>query len=267
MKGILISGIHHWGFSIRSPKVSAGGSSYPYVPISTILGALSRGYCTNYAVKDGTSCTEEFINNYKDYIFWVAYGVNEPRLLHYSDLMREERIPYRQKKYRSLTRKEKGEVIDNTREWFGVSAFGKTYGESVAFTIALIVSGKEGELSKYSWGIVSLGSKESLVTVTDVRVVEATEGNVGEFYTSFFVPAICSEELEGFEKYQLPVVNNYKLSKEPVEGVFDDFWVPVYGPLVGGKAKVSNVSGECVIFKLGDEYLVTPKEGLRRWLK
>ena len=260
MKGVIVEGVHHWGFSIRVPKASAGGSSYPYVPISTILGALSRGYCTKYAMKNGVSCTDEFIKAYKDYIFWVAYGAEEPRLVTYSDMLREERIPYRQAKYRTA---------ENVKEWFGVSAFGKTYGEFVKFSIAIIVSEKVEEMLKYAWQITSLGSKESLVTITDVKATDVNEADVEEFYTPFFIPAFCASDLDEFEQYQLPVLNVYKLSGAPVEGVVDNFLIPVRGPLIGGSSRVSrsNLSGECKVFKLGEKYIVTPKEGLKKWLK
>ncbi|BDC18760.1 type I-A CRISPR-associated protein Cas5a [Acidianus sp. HS-5] len=268
MKGILISGLHHWGFSVRVPKASAGGSSYPYVPISTILGALSRGYCSSYAVKDGTSCTEEFISNYKPYIFWVAYGTDEPRLLHYADILREQRVSYRQDKYRRRIRKEKDKEIDNMREWFGVSAFGRTYAEDVKFSIAVLVKDKAEEVSKYAWQIVSLGSKESIVTVTDVKIVDAVNVETEEISTSFFIPRVCVGETEGMESYKLSVSNAYNLSKEPVGGIEDEFWIPSHGPLIGGNVKLKGkVSEECTVFKLEDKYLITLKEGLWKWLK
>lgn len=135
MKAILVSGLHHWGFSVRVAKASAGGLSYLVPPISTILGSLSRGYCTNYAVKANKSCTDEFIEAYKSSLFWVSYGTEEPLLVPYSDLMREERVPYRRSAYRKAE-----ELV----EWFGVSAFGKVYGALAKFNIAILVNDNEG---------------------------------------------------------------------------------------------------------------------------
>ena len=263
LKGILVEGIHHWGFSIRVPKTSAGGSSYPYVPISTILGALSRGYCTSYAVKDEISCTYEFVQFYKNYIFWVAYGVDEPRLIPYSDLMRQERVPYRKLNYRKPGQE---------KDWFGVSAFGKTYGEGVRFSIALIASERVEELSKLAWQVVALGSKESLVSIINVRNVDVVEDNASDtISTQFYIPAVCASGLDPseFKEFELPVLNAYRLSETPAEGVFDSFWIPVRGPLIGGYGTLTRdkISEDCKVFRLEDKYLIAPREGLKRWLK
>ncbi|WP_256202630.1 type I-A CRISPR-associated protein Cas5a [Sulfuracidifex tepidarius] len=208
------------------------------------------------------------------YIFWVAYGADEPRLLHYADILREQRVSYRQDKYRKRTRKEKDKEIDNLIEWFGVSAFGKTYAEDVRFSIAVLVKDKAEQVSEYAWQIVSLGNKESIVTITDVKVVDAvdvgTEGVSTDFevYTNFFVPKVCIQDVEGMEPYKLSVSNAYNLSKEPVGGIEDEFWIPSHGPLIGGYVKLKGkVSEECTVFKLGDKYLITVKEGLGKWLK
>lgn len=263
MKGILVEGIHHWGFSIRVPKASAGGSSYPYVPISTIIGALSRGYCTSYAVKDDTSCTYEFIQIYKNYIFWAAYGVEESRLIPYSDLLRQERVPYRRSSYRQPGQE---------KEWFGVSAFGKTYGEGVKFSIALIVTERVEELSKLAWQITALGTKESLVTITGVKAADAIEDSTSDtISTPFFIPSVCATDLDPseFKEFELPVLNAYKLSKTPEEGVFDGFWIPVRGSLIGGYGTLTRdkISEDCKVYRLEDKYLIVPNEGLRKWLK
>ncbi|BAB64981.1 putative CRISPR-associated protein Cas5 [Sulfurisphaera tokodaii str. 7] len=260
MKGVLIYGLHHWGFSIRVPKASAGGKSFPYVPISTILGALSKSYCENYAVKNGTSCTKEFIDKYKGSLFWVAYGADESRLLPYSDIMREQRVSYKQKKYRSA---------EKLRDWFGVSAFGKTYGESVKFSIAVLLKDKVEDFVKYSWQIISLGSKESLVTIEHVEVVDVEESEEEQFSTSFFIPQQCLIDTGDFELQELPVLSTYNLTKEPDEGVFDKFWVPIRGPLIGGEVKVKKdaINEQCTVYRAGEKYVVTFKEGLTKWLK
>jgi len=261
VKGILISGIHHWGFSIRVPRVSAGGESYIVPPITTILGALSRGYCVDYAVKDNVSCTQTFINKHIRDIFWVTYGTEEPSLMPYSDLLREERVPYKQQKYRT---------IEESSQWFGVSAFGKVYGANSVFKIAILLNTENVEFwSKLGWQITSLGSKESLVSITDVKVVDVSEANEEEFSTIFYAPDECISKKEEFEAISMPVKNVYTLSSKPTLGVFSKFLVPKgRPPLIGGKVKLrrNNVNKDtCIVLKILNNYVITFKEGLKRW--
>ncbi|QGA53969.1 type I-A CRISPR-associated protein Cas5 [Sulfolobus sp. E5-1-F] len=261
-KGIVISGIHHWGFSIRVPRTSAGGDSYIVPPITTILGALSRGYCSDYAVRSNVSCTKEFIDKFSSELFWITYGAEDRTLIPYSDLLREERVPYRQSKNRD---------IKEMANWFGVSAFGKVYGASASFSIAVLLNKENVEFwSKLGWQIVSLGTKESLVTVTDVRVVDVVESNEEEFYTIYYTPEECLKNKEEFETVNMPVKNVYELSNRPNIGVFSNFLVPRKTPFIGGRVKVNrrNVNEEkCKVLKLlgSDKYVITLKEGLRKW--
>lgn len=261
MKGIIISGIHHWGFSVRAPRTSAGGDSYIVPPITTILGALSRGYCVDYAVKNNVSCTENFINEHIKDLFWVTYGTEDPSLIPYSDLLREERVPYRQSKYRK---------IESSGDWFGVSAFGKVYGVNSTFKIALLLNTSDIEFwSKIGWQITSLGSKESLVSVTDVKVADVSEPEDEESSTIFYIPDECISNKEYFEVVNMPVKNVYTLSTKPVLGVFSKFLVPRSKfPLIGGKVNIRENSINkdiCSVFKLLDYYVITFKEGLKRW--
>ncbi len=262
MKGIIIHGIHHWGFSVRVPRASAGGDSYIVPPITTILGALSRGYCSDYAVKSNVSCTKEFIDKFSSDLFWVTYGVEDPMLIPYSDLLREERVPYRRSKYRD---------IKEVTNWFGVSAFGKVYGAGASFSIVLLLNKENVEFwSKLGWQIVSLGTKESLVTITDVKVVDVVESNEEEFYVMYYMPEECLKNKEGFETVNMPVKNVYELSNKPNIGVFSNFLVPRNAFLIGGKVKINrgivNVE-KCKVFRLlgSDKYVITFNEGLRKW--
>lgn len=261
MKGILISGIHHWGFSVRVPRTSAGGDSYIVPPITTILGALSRGYCVDYAVKNNVSCTENFIKEYLHDLFWLTYGTEEPSLMPYSDLLREERVPYRQSKYRK---------IESSGEWFGVSAFGKVYGANAVFKILLILNTDNiGLWSKVGWQVTSLGSKESLVSITNVNVADVSEADEEEFSTIFYTPDECLRNKDNFEVVDMPVKNVYTLSSKPTLGTFSKFLVPKSKLiLIGGKIRVRRVNVNkdiCTVFKILDNYVVTFKEGLKKW--
>ncbi|ARM74580.1 type I-A CRISPR-associated protein Cas5a [Acidianus manzaensis] len=256
MKGIVVTGSYHWGFSIRIPKTSAGGASYPVPPISTLLGALSRGYC-DHAVSSKRSCTEEFINNVarKD-LFWITLGLDEPLLMPYSDMMRESRIPYKQSKYKKL---------NEIGQWFGVSSFGKVYGPCSRFEIFLVVKDNAELWTKLAWQIPSMGSKESIVSVYSVIVDDLKEVNEDKFETNAYFPSKClTSRLEGLEELSMPVENNYELSSKSVEAKrFIHALVPRnlgYGGYV--KINKNNINQECVIYKIKDYYIIMDRDGI-----
>ena len=274
MKGIFISGLHHWGFSIRKPKTSSGGDSYIVPPVTTLLGALSRGYCEEkgYATINGKSCTEEFI---EDFIkkkcgckfFWITYGIEDPALVPYSDLLRENRAPYKREERRL--------------DWYGVSAFGRVYGANAKFSIVIVLDSNKNEmmnkLAEWGWQIPHLGSKESLVSISDVKILEVYEAEEDEFSTEYYLPLEClkikSAELKGTE---VQLKNNYKLSPEPHKlstDQFMDFLVPKKPFAIGGtiKLKKNNInSGLCEVLKLKvkneNKYIVAFKEGMLKYI-
>ena len=280
MKGILITGIHHWGFSIRKPKTSAGGDSYIVPPVTTLLGALSRGYCEEkgYATINGKSCTEEFI---EDFIkkkcgcnfFWITYGIEEPVLVPYSDLLRENRAPYKRE--------------ENRLDMYGVgvSAFGRVYGVNAKFSIVMVLDSSKDEmlkkLAEWGWQIPHLGSKESLVSVLDVKILEVYKVKEDElptnFFTEYYLPAKCLKtkptELKGIE---IQLKNNYTLSPNPHELSSDQFMgflVPKKPFAIGGiiKLKKKDIdSNQCEVLKFKvedkDKYIVALKEGILNYI-
>jgi len=279
MKSIFISGIHHWGFSVRKPKTSAGGDSYIVPPVTTLLGALSRGYCEEkgYASIHRKSCTEEFI---EDFIkkkcdckfFWIAYGVEEPKLIPYSDLFREERAPYRREDHRK-----RGDV----RELFGVSAFGKVYGLNAKFSISIILDSDKEEilnkLARWSWQITHLGSKESLVSVLNVKITKVLESQEDEFYTEYYLPVECLKARPAELKVvDLQLKNNYDLISRPHDlgsDQFREFLVPRKPFAIGGKIKLKrvNINTElCSVLKFEAEkeykYIVALNEGMLKYI-
>ncbi|AHC52233.1 CRISPR-associated protein Cas5 [Sulfolobus acidocaldarius SUSAZ] len=258
MYGILIVGKHHWGYSVRYPSASAGGESFPMPPVSTLIGALSRGYCNHAVNERNESCTKEFVDQLaKKDLFWITYGTEEPLMIRYSDLMREERVPYRQEKNRKL---------EEMQNWFGVSAFGKIYAPMTTFNVLLLLRGKEELWRKLAWQVTSLGSKESLVSVLKVIEGEVEEMSApDEINTNFYFPSKCVNSDEGVE---MPMTGIYKLSsKAPTSDEkpnVEKFVIPKHGPLFGGFMKVSNLyREECTVYKVNNSLVIVPKGGLR----
>jgi len=258
---VVVSGVLHWGFSVRIPGASAGGPTYPVIPPSTVLGALSRPWCMErgYAVRENTSCTKEFIDSVaKRVIEWgrgdepgVLVSIRNPYTVT-MDLMRQERIPYRQSKYKG-----------DRNQWFGVSAFGKAYAPGAEFRIYLLIRdgvGDElGQLLRSAWRMASLGSKESAISVKSVEVREAVRVHRGRVYA--YAPANCVKSRTGFTEVALPVEAPYGLMNTarslPI-GRMASYVVPVMLNIYGVPRDIdaSELAEGCGMYLVDDEALI-----------
>jgi len=259
MRVIVIDGIHHWGFSIRNPLASAASESYPVPPPTTIIGALGRVYCNEmgYAVKGGVSCTRDFIENEvsRD-VRWVTYSLVDGGSMLYADIVRELRITYRQSKYRDPQKE------FEPQESFGVAAFGKSYAANARFRIFLVLTNgaNEDKWVKLGWQIVNLGSKESIVSVINVKVKDLVRELGTSIKTAAYFPRDCLSSdpsvLRGLaEVIELPISNQYNLTNKP-KLVFKTkaFIVPKIFVVYGGFIKLSknDLSVDCEVYSVND---------------
>ena len=255
---LAIRGVLHWGFSVRIPGASAGGATYPTIPPSTVLGALSRTWCAEkgYATRNARSCTEEFIDavaskaieqrgNYPG----VLLAVETPYTTAL-DLMRQQRVTYRQSQHRKLEKKD---------EWFGVSAFGKAYAPAARFKIYLVLRGDAGELARLAWTITSLGSKESTVSIEDVEERHAPETDQGALRA--YAPAPCLKARRGLTEVDLPTRNTYQLinrlrSPNGIVANTARYLLPITAGIHGVERRVTrrDVAEDCNLYAVdGDE--------------
>ena len=253
VKALVIKGLHHWGFSIRVPLQSAAGKSYPVPPPSTIIGALAKPYCVNnigYSVNRDTSCTIDFIKHkiLTGEVKWITYGLIKGAAVPYSDISRELRSPYKQSSKRSIS------------DAFGVAAFGKTYSPSSEFIIIIILgdSAVDSDWVKLSWQITSIGSKESLITITNVGI-NAVNESVSEFkrVVTYF-PTLCiksTQGLYGIEEVELTIFNKYNLTSSlntltQALPYSELFIVPKQYLIYGGSIRISKSLIKCDVYNI-----------------
>ncbi len=177
MKTLLVKARPVWGFTVKYPSQSAAQETLPYPPPSTLIGALASGYARLLSLpeKDGdkTSLTVRLL----DYVRYATicirgYGVKQ------SDPHRNIVIGFQRKERRR-----------NPRYWYGLQAMGKVYFPDAEARIVYIVEDEQVDtLAKAAWNILYLGSKEGLITVEEVKVIdiEVVDDDYGE--TCYMTP-------------------------------------------------------------------------------
>ena len=257
---LVVRGVLHWGFSVRIPGTSAGGATYPTIPPSTVLGALSRTWCAEkgYATKNNKSCTEEFINNvaskaieYRNGYPGVMLAIEAPYTTTL-DVMRQQRVTYRRSTYRTEEYRD---------EWFGVSAFGKAYTPAAHFKIYLILKNGIGELARLAWTMTSLGTKESVVSIEKVEEKYAPEADNGVLRA--YAPAPCLKTRRGLTEIDLPISNVYQLSNRlgnlsGVVSITAKYLLPTAAGLYGIERRItrSEVSQDCSLYAVDENEVV-----------
>lgn len=194
LKALLVVVRFHWGFSIKRPLHSAAQFSLSVPPPTTLVGALS--YACG-AQRDSPEEAARLLNHIK----WATFGFLErsPLLLEslkVGDMNRNLIAPFMRSQHRTPDR------------YFGVQAMEKIY---VPGFKALVVY--FGEVERYrdcAWGIVRIGSKESLVDVLEVEFHDVKPVGQGRFETELYVNAGWARPIAGgfAEEYTWPLTPN-----------------------------------------------------------
>ena len=173
-----------WGASNRNPLVSAGGPSYMLPPPSTIIGAVARGIAKLKGWGELTRLDRGVYSTafrLARHVLAAGAGLLEGSLAPVSLTNRYLAIPYQRPENRK-----------NMALWFGAQAMGYAFTSDARLCIAAvfgdeiasIVSLRELELSAAS--LLSLGSKESLVSVESYGAMDIGEASGGT--TGYYAP-------------------------------------------------------------------------------
>ena len=206
---IRVTGNFCWGFSIRIPGTSAGGDTYLVPPPSTLIGAFVKGIssvlnlpecCTMSSRRRISigSIVAKFLKCFKLSAFKFNPS-SEVRPIKYADMIRVLRGPYLRKTYaESITRR------------FGVSTIGRIYYPHGGFSIIYIIDDDalkevlrdfkvtEDPLKiiiRAAFSIVSIGSKESIVSISDVKIGSVKCVSNSEVTTSYYFPSDAVERI------------------------------------------------------------------------
>ena len=173
-----------WGFSVRAPGTSAGGSSLSLPPPSTVVGAIARGVALNKRWGEVYG-REAYSTAYKlaRHLLAAGAGLLEGFVAPYASTMRFLSIPYLRRENRR-----------NVNLWFSAQAFGLVAAGDSRLCLAAVFSesiAEEGvrlrDLEAAAWSIIYLGAKEGLVSVEEAGATEVEESTGG--ITGYYLPA------------------------------------------------------------------------------
>jgi len=171
----------HWGWSVRIPTTSAGGSSLPLPPPSTLVGMLARslaraaGWGEMYTIRDrGRVIIVSTAYRLAKYLL-AAAAIMEGPGVGFNDVSRQLNTPYLRSEYR---------VKEDM--WFSVQGFGIVSSPSTSLYYALVFDDSiiDGVFSmrdfeRAGYAIVNVGSKEGLSHAVNVSVGRVSEGMGG----------------------------------------------------------------------------------------
>ncbi|MEM3691666.1 MAG: CRISPR-associated protein Cas5 [Candidatus Korarchaeum sp.] len=262
-----------WGFQARIVGLSKTSPSFHYPPPTTLLGALSCSIARDLRLgeKSGSDLITQLGRNI------LAIGVRPINCvpLVYEDLSRIIAVKMGEKLYPRP---------DNLAGSYDSPARGKTSmvslnGDAPRLRFSLVLKSNsiefEGEKvaikEEHFWKIHRLGSKESRVSVVDVKRLEA-ESHQGRGISYYGFPVFKDvkpiEEIMGKWTYEV-YINPRKIGarlnpqKEEWKGPFPDYMenaIPYRVPIMVSKANppkfLVEAKDEASLYKVGDEILV-----------
>jgi len=259
-KVVLVKAKTLWGFSIKYPTQTAAQDSIPLPPPTTVLGALAVQYAKYNKLPEisrvGTKLYSTAAKLLTDRIVrYCTSGIKYPSVAKYNDINRSIMLMYQRHK--------------EFKYHFAAQAMGKTYTliPTNYMLLAYIVEDNYVELiTKIAWGISSVGSREGLVSVTDVTSYDLKNITKGVIDTHFITPSNIAECVKDCTEVELCVLTPESYLAGDICRS-DKFLIPVHGGIrdvFGGSMRVK-VTNNAMVFEVpldNDEYthIILPKE-------
>ncbi len=208
---------YHWGFWIRSPGTSKYQSATPLPPPTTLIGALAYPLVKKGVLKlDGQQIKGETIKLEKNSILSPAmviekYVVCASAYLDNIAIIWEDLSKYNTILFHETTKSEEDEILAGGRRYTmkfrtGAIPVGKVFYPSGVLTAAFLIDDSmskvvdgnfENELVKAAWEMTRIGSRESIISVIDVKLSEATPTKDRKLKTRYYFPAVLGSVVEG----------------------------------------------------------------------
>lgn len=229
---VLAEIVFSWGYILKPPFLALGGRSLPYPAPTTLVGALAYPY-----VRSRGDTREVVFINKKPYspaimlldkVRYAVMGYPKPSTTQVTDMNRYASYSYLKSEHRK-----------NMRMWFAVMGVGKNYIQHKSVIAYAVDSKWSIEIGRTAWGITRIGSKEGLVSVTRVTVIDKPKTISSRIVRTIFpIPAsIVKTPLRSYDKIRL-----WKLSRETYSSTSDpekymeEYYVPRHpGGVYGGE--------------------------------
>ncbi len=264
LKALIVDGVFNWGYSIRAAFTSAASQPYPLPPPTTLVGALAAAYARIKKLPEVTVRNSELYSRVVDVlsdVVWATIRVARYAVM-YSDMCKLARAHYLRATHRR-----------DVSKWFGVSSLGKVYTSSPFRIIYLVKRDTELPLEVLGRCIISLGSKEGLVHIKDVRVAEAEvikeKHDIRTPYYTLRRLIVDYDESTGtiVKMPAYPPPQSYYRVREVsgITRVHEDYVAPfMEGPVLTGRSvHVTEVTDDAQVLKIAMdsdvEYVIAPR--------
>jgi CRISPR-associated protein Cas5a/b/c len=221
MLALKIKAEYHWGFWIRSPGTSKYQSTTPIPPPTTLIGAIAFPLIKRGVLKlNGQQIMGETIKLEESNILSPAavlekYIVCTSAYLDNIAIIWEDLSRYNTLLFQETTKDKEDEKLAGGRRYLmkyrtGALPVGKVFYPGGVLTAAFLIDKSmskildgnlESELEKSAWEITRVGSKESIVSVTDVKISEARLLKEKKVKTKYYFPAVLGSVVEGEPHY------------------------------------------------------------------
>ncbi|MDG6996721.1 MAG: type I-A CRISPR-associated protein Cas5 [Nitrososphaerota archaeon] len=198
MKILTFSAVFHWGHSTKLPAVSKAQPSLRLPPPSSIIGAvcmpLAREMGLGEVIYDGESLSSSTAFFAK--LFIAASARFRGSSCYWEDINRTLILQFQQPPRRG-----------NPNYTFGAIPFGKVYCSGASIDFALLVDEAtardllgdswEGKIQLAAWQVSRIGSRESIVSTSHVKLLETTKNTLNKVETDFYFPADAAVPIPG----------------------------------------------------------------------
>lgn len=206
VKALKVEGVYHWGYWVKGLEVSKLQFSLRFPPPTTLIGAISlplvkAGYVKNILGEiDRNLCSPaKFLSK----IFPVAtialdgYGyyfedINVYILLHFQGFQKDRET--RQVR-RYLPKFRRGAIL-NGRVYAPYCRFTVIYMVNAEKAFDLIGEDWESKIVRGAWEILRIGSKESIVSVEKVSLINVVEEKADIVKTKFYFLSNAATPIE-----------------------------------------------------------------------
>jgi len=194
----------HWGFILRQPLYTAVQPSTKYPTLTSIIGALSYGLSKVKALPEVSVIDNHLYSTAIEFLklsTWITYALHLPS----PELGVVETRDINKVVLSLGIRREN--IFPGSRFIWGIQAHGKVYLPGVDMDICVFTRNEYADIVfKASWLLSRLGSKESLVSVINVRILDVKEISMKNVKTRFITLSDTVEKvLEGiYDEVNMP---------------------------------------------------------------
>jgi len=214
VKVVKVRARFHWGFILRQPLYTAAQPSTKYPALTSIIGALSYGLTkiktlpeTMMSASDIYSASIEFLK----LCSWITYSLELPSpfigVVETRDINR----------ILTILGIRRQNIYPGSPYLWAIQSHGKIYLPGTSIEISIFTNEEALDtVTKSAWLMVRLGSRESPISIDEVKTLDVKETDGKEVVTRFMTPSELIKVVKGlYDEIDLPYpsVDWYNLTK------------------------------------------------------